>query len=307
MALRFKQALVGALMATGLAAGPTHAALFVTPSANATDLANALLGGASGITINSATYTGGAAASGTFIGGAGIIGFESGIVLTSGDAAFVVGPNNTGSFSADNGAAGDAQLGALIGGATTFNASILDINFTPSGGKVTFNYVFGSEEYNEFVNTGFNDVFAFFVNGVNAALIPGTSTAVAINNVNCGFVTGLGAATAGAPGTNPENCGFYVNNVNPTLTGLLDTQLDGMTVVLSIVADVNAGVGNTLMIGIADTGDAAYDSAVFIQAGSFQVCGPGGPACPNEAPEPGVLALLSTGLLGLALFRRRRR
>ncbi|OOP55722.1 MAG: hypothetical protein AYP45_13160 [Candidatus Brocadia carolinensis] len=49
---------------------------------------------------------------------------------------------------------------------------------------MAFQYVFASEEYNEFVGAGFNDVFGFFVDGVNIALIPSTTMPVAIDNVN---------------------------------------------------------------------------------------------------------------------------
>jgi hypothetical protein len=190
--------------------------------------------------------------------------------LTSGSVNSVVGPNNDSGAGPDNFLPGDAQLTALAGD-TTFDASILTINFTPTGSTIQFFYVFGSEEYNEFVGSPFNDVFGFFVNGVNRALIPNTSTAVAINNINCGFAN-PGFAPAG-PGT---NCSLYVNNDPATH----NTQLDGYTVVLNFTATVNPGVPNTLKIAIADTSDGILDSAVFIARGSFGVCGgPGQPAC----------------------------
>jgi hypothetical protein len=44
---------------------------------------------------------------------------------------------------------------------------------------VQFQYVFSSEEYSDFSNTSFNDVFVFFVNGVNIAVVPGTKLAIA--------------------------------------------------------------------------------------------------------------------------------
>lgn len=43
----------------------------------------------------------------------------------------------------------------------------------------------------------------------------------------------------------------------------------GETVVLTLTAPVNAGVLNSIKIGVADVGDSRIDSAVFIQAGSF--------------------------------------
>lgn len=104
----------------------------------------------------------------------------------------------------------------------------------PTGNFIQFSYVFGSEEYNEWVGSQFNDVFGFFVNGVNYALIPGTSTPVAINDVN-----------------NGANSAYYIDNTS----AFLDTQMDGLTKVLTLVAPVNSGVTNTMFIGIADAGD----------------------------------------------------
>jgi hypothetical protein len=57
----------------------------------------------------------------------------------------------------------------------TFDATVLEFDFVPTFSTVQFQYVFSSEEYSDFSNTSFNDVFAFFVNGVNIAVVPGTS------------------------------------------------------------------------------------------------------------------------------------
>lgn len=304
----FRASLIGAALAGAMASAPALAALSTTAingtTVTAETLAQSLLGSGSGITINSATYSGDNLASGLFTGGTGIIGFNSGIVLTSGHASFVTGPNTSGGFTVSNSAGGNADLNAIVSPLSTQDASVLEINFTPAGNKITFSYVFGSEEYNEYVNSQFNDVFAFFVNGVNAAIIPGTSVPVTINNVNCG-----NPFNAASP--NP-NCQYYINNTG-TGSANLDTQLDGLTKVLFIAADVNPGVANVLKIAIADTSDSALDSAVFIQGGTLTVCGgPGQPPCTGggdngEVPEPGALALL--GLVGLAagVTRRRRK
>lgn len=287
-----------------------HAGLIVTAldqGITPTDLVNELLAGSSGITASNINYTGAQVASGTFTGGAGILdsanpgaNFGSGLVLTSGDAHNVIGPNNSTLTTTANGTAGNATLNGLIPGYSTLDAAVLTFDFVPTGNFVTFKYVFGSEEYNEWVNSAYNDVFGFFINGVNYALIPGTTTPVSINNVNCGYASGANAA----PGTG-TNCGHYINNTNPNYSGLLDTQLDGLTTVLSLVAPVISGATNTMFIGIADAGDQNLDSAVFLQAGSFSVCGqPGQPACPT--PEPVSSSLLGLGLVAMAAMRRRK-
>ena len=169
-------------------------------------------------------------AAGEFCNGSGIIGFANGIVLTSGSANSVLGPNNSSGAGTDNGLPGDPSLDALIPGYQTFDACVIEFDFIPQGNQVQFNYVFGSEEYNDFVNSPFNDVFGFFVNGVNYALIPGTATPVAINNVNNGYSSGVSTGPC-------HNCAYYIDNVD----GHLNTQLDGLTVVLPMIAPVTPG------------------------------------------------------------------
>jgi len=244
-------------------------ALAVTPKGaagvTALSMANALLSASSGITINSATYTGVDNASGLFTGGTGIIGFESGVLLTSGAVHHVLGPNDDDGAGEANFAPGDAQLeDELPGAPVSFDASVLTINFTPTGDQIRFSYVFASEEYNEYVGSEYNDIFAFFLGGTNYALIAGTSTPVAINNINCGYGT-----------EPPSNCHLFVDNTDAHL----NTQMDGLTKVLTFTAPVNPGVQNTIRLAIADIADPILDSAVFLAAGTLT----GSSACVPDA------------------------
>jgi|SRR5688572_4880838 len=272
------------MAAIGLGVSLTATSSFaLTVDTTATDeqLVETILG--SGITFSNVVFTGAAGSVGTFADGATSIGIDSGILLTSGSAAEAVGPNDTSSQTTSNGLGGDNHLNSLIPGYTTYDATTLSFDFTTDTGDLYFNYVFASEEYNEYVGTAFNDVFGFFVDGVNIALLPGTTTPVSINNVNLG-----------------SNPGSYINN-DPAV---LDTQYDGLTTVLTaVVTGLTAGV-HTIKLAIADAGDTILDSGVFIQAGSFS-------STPTKVPEldarSGASALALLLFAGLLLASSRRR
>jgi hypothetical protein len=273
-----------------LASQSVFAALVVTETNDPTTLANTILG--PGITlVGTPTYEGAAVASGTFAGGNSVgIGFDQGIILTSGQASLAPGPNNNDSAGLSNGAAGSALLNTLIPGFSTQNATLLTLNFKTGGGDLFFKYVFASEEYNEFTNSSFNDVFGFFLADTNIALIPGTTTPVAINNVN-----------RGSPrGTSASNSALFNNNDVSDGVPFFNIQYDGFTDVFTAQA-LGLGEGEyQIILAIADAGDAILDSAVFIQAGSFS----DKPIDP--VPEPATMILLGAGLAGLAGFGRKK-
>jgi len=242
----------------------------VTPA----DLVNELVG--TGVTISNVTYSGSMRAAGRFTGGTTIIGFDSGIVLSTGNVQTVAGdppcsrgvegPNNCyevngpdgTSNSTDFGLPGDPDLTALSG-FPTLDAAILEFDFVPEFSTVQFQYVFSSEEYSDYANTAYNDVFAFFVNGVNCALVPGTNEPVSVNTINNGNSVG------GDP--TPHHPELFRDNVRPNVT--INTQMDGLTVVLTCTANVTPGVPNHMKLAIADASDARFDSAVFLKAASL--------------------------------------
>lgn len=248
------------LMMLGITSGDASA-LSVTATNSGLDLVNAIVGSGITVTPGSISYTGESAASGTFTNG-GNIGIASGILLTTGNATGAVGPNNTGAYDGDG------------------VASSLGFSFTSSGGDLFFDYVFASEEYNEYVNSAFNDTFSFLLDGVNIALIPSTVTAVSINNVNLEL-----------------NSAYYRNN-SP---GSFDTQYDGLTTVLTAQA-LGLGAGShTILMTISDVGDSALDSGVFIKGNSFS------DNSTNPVPEPTTMILFGTGIAGLIAVRRKKK
>jgi len=234
----------------------------LTPS----DLANTLVG--PGVTVSNVTYTGANVAGGTFAGGTGIIGFEEGVILSSGNIANVVGPNVEDGITAANGTAGDVDLNLLVFPRTTNDAAVLEFDFQPDADKVFFQYVFSSDEYNEYVNSSFDDVFGFFVNGTNCAVV--NSQRVSINTINNGNPFGSD------PKSNPE---LYINNDLDDGGGAINTEMDGLTVVLTCEATVLPNATNHMKLAIADTTDFVLDSNVFIKEGSLSTTPPTGNTC----------------------------
>ena len=222
----------------------------VTQSNNAAALAAQLVG--PGVTISNAKLTGAAEAAGTFAGGQASVGIDTGVVLSTGQAVNVRGPNESDSWSDINGTPGDARLDALVDPEITYDAAILEFDVTPSANTIAIRFVFASDEYPEFVGTSFNDVIAIFVNGVNCANYNGRP--VSVNSINAGV-----------------NANLFIDND----TGTRNTEMDGLTVPLDCVASVTPNASNHVTIVIADTADQIYDSAVFLAAGGIRSPGSG--------------------------------
>ena len=250
--------------------GSVQAQITTTPIDGMTpeDVANSLVGGP-GVTISNVVLTGPNACAGTFSGGSGIIEFDEGVILGSGNIGNVVGPNTDDGITTAFGLPGDPDLDTLIPGFSTNDACILEFDFIPAGPAIEFQYVFASEEYNEFVNSEFNDVFGFFINGTNQALLPDGVTTVAINNINYGNPYGT------EPTSNPD---FYRNNDLDDGGGSINIEADGLTLMLELNTTVAAGETNHMKLAIADAGDNVLDSWVFIRAASIvltEICNNG--------------------------------
>ncbi len=180
------------------------------------------------------------------------IGIESGIVLSSGFINNAIGPNESSSITGVLNLGGDQDLNDLSG-QTTYDATILEFEFVPDFDELFIRYVFGSDEYPQYVGT-VNDVFAFFLNGENIALVPGGNEPVAISTIN-----------------EDENNHLYKNNhliesENDPDWPVFCNEMDGFTTVLTAVGDVNRGEPNTIKLAIADASDNVIDSWVFVEA-----------------------------------------
>ncbi len=244
----------------------TIQSIVVTPSNVPEDLLRCLLG--PDVTVSNVVLSGADSSMGTFTGGLDIVGIGSGIVLSSGRVRNLVGPNLTDDITYDNNFPGDANLDSLVPGYETFDAAYLQFDFEcASPQAVSFQYVFTSDEYNEFVNSPFNDVFGFFLNDSNIAVVPSGCSdpgiPVAINNVDCGNPY----VAAGGP-----NCNCYRNNDLNDGGPFFDTEMDGLTQVFYATAMIRPGL-NHIKIAIADAGDHILDSNVMIACQSF-TCAP---------------------------------
>ncbi len=251
--------LISMLLSSGYAQAQVTINYGLTPQ----QLVQTMLG--IGVSATNVTLTGTLSATGAFIEPSNSFNIRNGIVLTTGSPSRIPGPNNMDSASVDNLLPGDSLLD-LYTTAFTQDATILEFDFVPTSDSIAFNYVFGSEEYNEFVNSGYNDIFGFFIsgpgiNGVqNIALVPGTSTPVSIDSINNGY------SPVGTLPTGPcTNCQYYVEN-----SGGQILQYDGYTTRLTAGTHVQPCATYHLRLAIADAGDGIYDSGIFIQAGSFK-------------------------------------
>ncbi|MBL9156643.1 MAG: tandem-95 repeat protein [Verrucomicrobiales bacterium] len=246
------------------------APISITNTNNATTLANNIIG--SGISLVSASYTGDTTQAGTFTSATGYtpewLAYSRGIILTTGNTNQIPGANSSGGATVDAPPAGsDADLAAL-GGGTSFDASVLNFTFVPTSNRITMQFTFGSDEYAEYVYSAFNDVMGVWVNGTQVALTM-NNRPISVNSINqAGTLNPSQGNQANDP--NPSNGVFdssnpnLYNNNNPG-SGTYNTGMDGFTVTLSFVANVNIGVNNTIKIGITDIGDAGYDSWLFIR------------------------------------------
>ena len=144
---------------------------------------------------------------------------------------------------------------------------VLEFDFVAAGDTVSFNYVFGSDEYETWINTQYNDVFAFFLSGpgitgpydspaafpdgaVNIAGVPLTDPIlpITISSVNSG--------------TNSE---YYVDNQGGT-----DVCINGYTVPFKAEYPVECGETYHIKLAIADGSDTALESIVVLEEGSFE-------------------------------------
>lgn len=207
---------------------------------------------------------------GYFSGNGSSFPFAEGVVLTTGKMAHVPGPNTTLSDDDALGWIGDLDLEDALGISQTVNATVLEFDFVPNADNISFRYIFASEEYQRGdPNTcRYSDAFAFLIKSegsryTNIALVPNTDTPVQVTTVHSGI-----------PGHCPPINETYFEGWNGHEAPI---NFNGQTKALTATAAVVPNETYHIKLVIADHINYRYDSAVFLEGGSFNISANLGP------------------------------
>ena len=247
---------------------------------------------------------------GRFNGSASNVGFPGGVILANGNIQVAQGPNDLMDGTNGGGVLGlncDIDLIKLSGdpywqtsACVMKDVAKLEFDFIATHDMVDFRYVFGSEEYETYTCTQYNDLFGFFLSGpgitgpysnnaMNIAMVPGSLAPVTINSVNSGMVpNNANGASALDPfaecfAMDPDwalNVPYYRYNgasggqwgaqsEPPYCCDPFYVQYNGLTVPLHASAAVQCGQQYHVKLVVANRNDYEYASAVFIEQGSF--------------------------------------
>jgi gliding motility-associated-like protein len=233
-------------------------------------LINSSCANVSNINISGDLSSVGANSYGYFSSGTSNFPFSEGVVLSTWSST-----NSEGPFIKTRGGGasdwhGDLDLDQSLGIQST-NATSIEFDFTPLTNFLSFNYIFASNEYQDYFPCMFSDGFAFLIkekgsseNYENIAVLPGTSTTVSSTNVHP-LIKDFNSSEGIKPGCPAINQNYFngFNSFNSP------TNYSGQTVVLTAQTNVIAGKTYHIKLVIADDKEEYYDSAVFLEAGSF--------------------------------------
>jgi subtilisin-like proprotein convertase family protein len=229
-----------------------------------------------GVEAFNITYSGGESQLAALTGAASSFPIGEGLVMSSGSATTLACSNE---FCLDcEGDGYDADLNSianevagLLGQSFTVygvnDVASLEFDFVAEGDTVSFNYAFASDEYPSFVNSDFNDVFAFFISG------PGIEGEYAAPSCNPNGSVNI----AVVPGSEPP-LPITVSSINETTnsewyagptSGLPGLCVDGVTTSLTATFPVICGLTYHIRLAIGDGTDTAVDSYVVLEQGSF--------------------------------------
>ena len=237
---------------------------------------NVLLGG--GVSANNTSMFGDAIQIGFFNGVNTNLGLDSGIVMSTGDIADL-DPTSFGGGNTPMNTNTDPDLLNVANSVPPlinqpffvsgiFDVATIEFDFIPTSDTVSFNYVFGSNEYLTWVNSEYNDVFGFFISGpgitgpysspagfpngsINIATVPNSTPPlpITISSVN-----------------NVLNSQYYIDN---QFTFPQTVSCNGFTTLFNATTIVQCGETYHIRLALADGSDSSLDSWVFLEAGSF--------------------------------------
>lgn len=236
---------------------------------------NVLLG--VGVSVSNVSFNGDPLQIGFFDNGNSSIGIDSGIVLCT-DQIHSLDLNYTGIITPNFSMNSDPTLleiandvppiiGQNFSLTQVQDVAELEFDFVPSGDTVKFNFVFASDEYLEWVNSSFNDIFAFFISGPGIVGPYPSPVGFPDGAQNIAYVPNY---TPDLPITvssvnNLINDAYYVDNFSN-----VDVAADGFTTKIQISSPVICGQTYHLKISIADGEDQSLKSAVFLEGGSLK-------------------------------------
>lgn len=204
--------------------------------------------------------------------------FSRGILLSTG-YAYKAGNSFLNDLSDDLGSGGDTDLATAlnIDNVNLTNATYIEFDFVAVASEVTFKYIFASKEYQQNFACNITDGFALLLKKVgdptytNMAVLPGGAGPVSVTNIHPNYPGYCG----------PKNENYY----GGTNTAQIETNFNGRTIPLTAKATVIPGQTYHFKMVLADFQDANFDSAVFLEAGSFdigvKILGPGGVQLPS--------------------------
>ena len=208
--------------------------------------------------------------------------FQEGIIIRNGNAELSEGKFNSGTIVTSSAASstGDAQLQAISNANGNFgtlqDVSYIQFDFVPLSTTMSFDFLFAANEYGTF-QCAYSDVFGFILTdltdgvptALNIAVIPSTTIPISVTNIRNNLYN------SGCPSANVAYFGQY-NPANPANSAI---NMMGQTVVMTASATVQAGNSYRIKLAVGDYQDTAFDSAVFLEAGSFDI---GQPDLPDD-------------------------
>lgn len=205
----------------------------------------------------------------SFTSGGSNFPFKKGIVLSTSPSKNAAGP-----FMSENSFGqkdikwkGDSDLNRALGNGSSTQATVLEFDFVALTNSLSFNYIFASNEYVGGFPCFYSDSFAFLIKKAgsdevykNLALVPNTNLPVSATNIHPKIYS---VDNAGCEAKNEIYFKGYNNYSSPINYG-------GQTVVMNASTEIVPGETYHLKLVIADDKTGNYNSAIFIESGSFE-------------------------------------